>query len=198
MAVIGSGMNVDSRVFFDGLPAAVRAPFTGTEQSGFVVVQPPQGAHSQTATVTVFNTDGLNSMLVQSQNPPTYSYGPSEPVFAAFDPNGLPAGASAMVEVNGVNTRFADGQTIVGFGSSDILVRRVWVLSPTRLLANVSVAATAPPFTNTQVSILTGFQMFTQAFGFQILPASPRRRTSTCRWRTRRPASRARIRARRQ
>ena len=59
-----------------------------------------------------------------------------------------------------MNTRFADGQTIVGFGSSDILVRRVWVLSPTRLLANVSVAPTAPPFTNTQVSILTGFQMF--------------------------------------
>ena len=174
VAVIGSGMNVDSRVFFDGLPAAVRAPFTGTEQSGFVVVQAPQGAHNQTATVTVFNPDGLNSMMAQAQNPPTYSYGPSEPVFAAFGPTALPAGASAMVEVNGVNTRFADGQTIVGFGSSDILVRRVWVLSPTRLRANVSVAATAPPFTNTQASILTGFQMFTQAFGFQILPANPR------------------------
>jgi uncharacterized protein (TIGR03437 family) len=174
VAVIGSGMTPDSRVFFDGLPAVVRAPFTGTEQSGFVVVQPPQGAHNQTATVTVFNPDGLNSMMAQPQQPPTYYYGPSEPVFATFGPTGLPAGASAMVEVNGINTRFAEGQTIVGFGSSDILVRRVWVLGPTRLLANVSVAPTAPPFTATQVSILTGFQMFTQAFGFQILPANPR------------------------
>lgn len=173
VAVMGTGMSPDSRVFFDGLPATVRVPFTGTEQSGFVVVQPPQGSYQQVAAVTVFNPDGLNSMMVQSQNPPTYSYGFAEPVFAAFAPTALPAGATAMVEVNGVNTRFAEGQTIVGFGSSDIVVRRVWVLSPTRLVANVSVAPTAPPFISTQVSVLTGFQLFTQAFGFQVLPANP-------------------------
>ena len=53
-------------------------------------------------------------------------------------------------------------------------MRRVWVLSPTRLLANVVVSPNAPSFTTTQVSILTGFQIFNQAFAFQTLPANPR------------------------
>ena len=89
VAVIGTGMNADSRVFFDGLPAAVRAPFTGTEQSGFIVVQPPQGAHNQTAAVTVFNTDGLSTPCWCNRRiRPLITTGPPDRRSRSFDPTG--------------------------------------------------------------------------------------------------------------
>lgn len=180
VTIAGSSMAADSRVFFDGLPATVRTPFAGNDQSGSIVVAPPTGANppfvpnNQTATITVFNSDGQNSMFLQSQNPPTYSYPAPDPVFALFNPTSLPAGATAMIDVTGVNTRFLDGQTTVGFGSSDISARRVWVLSPTHLLVNVAVAPNAPPNVMTELSVVTGFQMFSQAFAFQVMPPSTR------------------------
>jgi uncharacterized protein (TIGR03437 family) len=76
--------------------------------------------------------------------------------------------------VAGVNTRFVDGQTMLGLGSSDVFVRRVWVLSPTRLLANVVVSANAAPGTASLVNVISGFQSFVQPFGFQMQAANPR------------------------
>jgi hypothetical protein len=166
-------MTADSRVYFDGIPA-VKVGFSGTEQSGTIVVTAPQGANNQVSTITVYNTDGQTSMSTQPQNPPVHNYGPSDPVFATVTPSSLPAGASAMVEVAGVNTRFVDGQTTLGLGSSDVLVRRVWVVSPTRLLANVVVSANAAAGTASLVNVISGFQSFVQPFGFQTQPANPR------------------------
>jgi uncharacterized protein (TIGR03437 family) len=61
----------------------------------------------------------------------------------------------------------------VGFGSSDVLVRRVFVLSATHLQANVYVPATAAQ-TLTEVSAITGFQSAVQPGGFQITAFNPR------------------------
>lgn len=174
VTVAGANLSGDSRVFFDGLQASVRVPFSGNDQSGVVVVAPPPGASNQTATVTVYNADGQSSMFTQAQNPPVYSYGPADPAIAAVTPNTLPAGVSAMVDVTGSNTRFVDGQVTLGFGSSDVFVRRVWVLSPTHLIANVVVAANAVPTTASLVNVISGFQSFAQPFGFQVQPANPR------------------------
>ena len=38
-----------------------------------------------------------------------------------------------MVDTIGVNTCFVEGQTMLGFGSTDVYVRRVWVLGPNHL-----------------------------------------------------------------
>ncbi|MFB3829711.1 MAG: IPT/TIG domain-containing protein [Bryobacteraceae bacterium] len=174
VTVIGSNLGPDSRIYFDGLPGTVRAPFSGSDQMGAVMVQPPPGANGQIATVSVVNADGQHSMLLQALNPPVYNYGFSDAASISLSPNVLPAGVSSMVEITGVNTRFADGLTTVGFGSSDVFVRRIWVLSPTRLLANVMVAAGAPTGVALPVTVMSGFQTASQQFAFAVQPALPR------------------------
>jgi uncharacterized protein (TIGR03437 family) len=78
-----------------------------------------------------------------------------------------------MVEITGVNTSFAEGQTTVGFGSSDVVVRRVWVLSSVRLRVQVGVATTAPAIP-ALVSVVSGFQIISQPAGFQVMAPNPR------------------------
>lgn len=165
----------DARVFFDGLPA----PGTYNAGQNSITVTPPPGASGQTSTVTVFASDSQNSMFLQQQNPPTYTYPsyPSSPQIQTVTPAALPAGTAgvpytAMVEVTGANTRFVDGQVTVGFGTSDITVSRVWVLSPTHLIANVVVAPGAAAGTS-EISVISGFNVMTAPSPFQIQPANP-------------------------
>ena len=168
VSIGGSNLYADTRIFFDGLPAAARSVAEG---SGQIVVTPPPGASGHQAAVTAVNGDGQSSLFLQS--PPFYTYDPAEPPSVTITPNALPAGVEAMVEIKGVNTNFTEGQTLVGFGSSDIVVRRIWVLSPTRLLGNVGVAAGATP-APALASIISGFEVTSQPSGFQIQPANPR------------------------
>jgi uncharacterized protein (TIGR03437 family) len=76
-----------------------------------------------------------------------------------------------MIDITGSNTQFVDGQTTVGVGSSDITVRRVWVLSPNHLWADVAIAPNATPGAYT-TTVLTGFQLAPQQFAFQVLPGA--------------------------
>jgi len=77
-----------------------------------------------------------------------------------------------MIEINGANTHFAQGETVVGFGTSDIAVRRVWVLSPTRLLANVHLAPATPLLAAT-MTVVTGFETVAQPAVLQVEAAAP-------------------------
>jgi uncharacterized protein (TIGR03437 family) len=77
-----------------------------------------------------------------------------------------------MIEIDGNGTNFVGSQPAVGFGSSDVVVRGLWVLSPTRILLNVSLNPAATP-TNTTVTVTSGLQLVTMSAGFQILPADP-------------------------
>ena len=173
VTVTGTNFTPDSRVFFDGAPAQVRIPFVGNDQFGGLTVMPPPGTANQHATVTVFGADGQNSMFLQSPSPVTYTYGATDPPSVTLSVSSVPAGASAMVDVNATNTRFVDGLTSLGFGSSDVTVRRIWVLSPTRILANITVSRNAAPG-GYSVSVISGFQVASVPLGFQILPANPR------------------------
>jgi hypothetical protein len=167
ISVTGTSFSGDSLIYFDGLPTAIRSLDSG---SGRAVVVAPPGASGQQATVAVYNYDGQNSLFLQAAAPPTYSYGALAPPSFSASVSSLPAGSEAAVSVTGVNTQFSQGQTVVGFGTSDVLVRNVIVLSPTSLLANVSIPAGANPAL-TEVSIVTGFQLATQPLSFQITPA---------------------------
>jgi uncharacterized protein (TIGR03437 family) len=89
-----------------------------------------------------------------------------------LSPSALPAGVRAMVDITGVNTNFADGFMKVGFGSSDALVRGIWVLSPTHALVNVQVPDNALPGSS-YASVISGFQVNAQQNGFQINPPVP-------------------------
>ena len=173
VSVTGASISLDSRIYFDSLPGAVRS-VTGNDTSATAIVTPPVGFNNQISAVTIYNSDGQNSGFVQP-TPLNYFYGPSAPAAVAVAPptNVLPAGVSAMVEINGINTSFVDGQTNVGFGSSDVYVRRVWVLSPNHLWANVTVAPNAASGAY-PASVLTGFQISQQPFSLQLTAANPR------------------------
>lgn len=166
VTVTGAGFGYDSRVFFDGLQAA-----QGTlNPDGTLTVAPPAGANAQTAAVTVYNSDGQNSTVLPTATTPAYTYGPASPQIVGISPNAIPAGVTAMVDITVAGMNFVDGQVTVGFGSDDVQVRRVWVLSPTHAIANVMVTPNATPGLS-EVSVIAGMQVASQQNGFQIQPA---------------------------
>ena len=166
VTLLGAGFGPDSRVFFDGLQAGP-AVFSGTGSQGTLVVTPPQASSGQLSTVTVYNSDGQNSNILQSAGPVTYSYPTTNaPQVAAVVPASLPAGMAASIDITTSNTNFSDGQVAVGFGTADVTVRRVWVLSPTHLIAD-AVAAPNAAAALSEVSIVSGMQFMSQPNGFQ-------------------------------
>jgi hypothetical protein len=167
VAVSGNNLTAGSSVFFDGLPAP------GTFNNGVIDVTPPTGASGQLSTLTVFNADGQNSMFLQSSNPQTFQYPAAAlPQISSVTPSALPAGIASVVNIAATNTNFVAGQVSVGFGTTDILVNNVWVLSPTQLVVNV----TLPPgaaLGASEISVISGFQVMSQPLGFQIQAANP-------------------------
>jgi len=168
VTVTGTNWNPDSLIYFDGLPAAVSSL---DAVNGTAVVTPPAGANGQTAVLTVYNTDGQNSQLVQSGSPQTYAYGNTAVTsVVAVSPASLPAGTEAVVDIVTSGFAFSTGQVMVGFGTTDVVVRRVFVLGANHLQVDVSVAPGAS-LSNPDVSVISGFQLATSLAGFQIAPA---------------------------
>jgi uncharacterized protein (TIGR03437 family) len=178
VTVSGAGLGPDTRIFFDGMQASSLG-FSGGDAQGSVVVVPPQGASGQVATVTAFNSDGQNSLILAtavyavpsaaaSAVPPTYTYPTAAPQLLTVSPAALGAGSSAAVDITALGTNFVDGQVAVGLGSDDISVRRVWVLSPTHLIADVVVAPNAA-LGLSEVSVASGMQVLSQPNAFQTL-----------------------------
>jgi hypothetical protein len=168
VTVTGTNWNPDSLIYFDGLPAILTSL---DADNGIAIVTPPAGGNGQTAVLTVYNSDGQNSQLVQSASPLTWAYGSSPiPVIASVSPSSLPAGSEAAVEITTTGFNFQPGQVAVGFGSTDAVVRRVFVLGPNRLQADVSVVSGAT-LSNPDISVVSGFQIATAPALFQIAPA---------------------------
>ncbi|HWE50924.1 MAG TPA: IPT/TIG domain-containing protein, partial [Bryobacteraceae bacterium] len=167
ITVTGTGWTPTTRLYFDALPASISSldPVAGT-----AVVQAPPGITGQQATVTAYNNDGQNSQLIQTASPVLYPYAPSAaPAITSVVPASLPAGAEASVDIYGSGFNFGQAPTAVGFGTSDVLVRRVFV-SPNHLQVDVSIAPGAALSTS-DVSVFSGFQVATAPGGFQITAA---------------------------
>ncbi|MGH9720953.1 MAG: IPT/TIG domain-containing protein, partial [Bryobacteraceae bacterium] len=170
VVITGINLRQDTRFFFDGVAGSL----VRVDEQGRYVVAPPPGVGGLRAQITAFNSDGQNSTFVQAGAPPTYVYDAGESAGGvSASPITLPAGTESMVEINGVGTNFVDGLTTVGFGSSDVQVRRVWVTAPNRMLANVWVAPDAVSAASL-FSVLNGFQVISQPFGFQVQPGNAR------------------------
>lgn len=171
VTITGTSWMNGSAIYFDGIPAPITSLNITGANAGTAVVTPPPGVSQQTAVLTVYNPDGQNSQFLQVANPATYTYGnASVQTIAAISPASLPAGAEAMVDITGSGFNFVQGQTSVGFGTSDIVVRQVFVLGPNHLQADVSVAAGAV-LSSPDVSVFSGFQMATATAGFHITTA---------------------------
>jgi uncharacterized protein (TIGR03437 family) len=165
--ISGSRFGNDSRVFFNGIPATV----LNTDGQTFITVTPPPGYSGQNASIIVYNSDGQNSTFYQTQNPPTYAYPSTGTPAINVDTVSVNANVSSLVNITATNMQFADGQVTVGFGTSDVSVRRLWVY-PTHLTADIEVAAGAAVGTS-EISVISGFQVASQPGAFQIQAANP-------------------------
>jgi uncharacterized protein (TIGR03437 family) len=168
--VTGTNWVAGTLLYFDGLPAAIKSLDFA---NGVAVVVPPSGSNGQQSTLTAYNPDGQNSQILQSAAPVTWSYGNlPTPVITAISPSSLPAGAGAMIDITGSNLSLAQGTTTIGFGTTDVAVRRVFVLSPNHVQVDVLATVNAA-LSNSDVSVISGFQVATSPAAFQITAAVP-------------------------
>ncbi|HYP07645.1 MAG TPA: matrixin family metalloprotease [Bryobacteraceae bacterium] len=171
--ILGANLSDTSRVYFDGAPAPVRE---ADGLGGRLVVTPPAAAPNHRASVVVLSAEGQSSLFLQGDSPATYTYSGELASLTApnasvsVTPGLLTAGAESMVQIDVTGGVVLEGQTTVGFGSSDIVVRNIAVVSPTRILANVAVSAAAQSG-YAQVSVVSGLQVIAQPFAAQIVPA---------------------------
>ncbi len=165
VVVVGQQISERTTILFDGVPAQLLGP--GAE--GGVIVRPPPAPANHRATVIALNRDGQSSWFLDGVQPPTYDYPEREQGGLTPFPESVASGKEAMVEIRGVNTRFEAGETIVGFGSSDVVVRDYVVVNPTLIRANVAVVPGAPE-SAISVSTVTGIRGIHQQRVFRTAP----------------------------
>jgi len=68
---------------------------------------------------------------------------------------------------------FVDGLTQAGFGSSDLVVRRIWVVSPGRVLMNVGILPQAS-LGPANLTVTNGLSVMTQPAALTVQAANPR------------------------
>src|ERR1039457_3895498 len=164
---------VNTTVLFDGQPGVIQ----GTTKAGRLVVAPPPAQLGYTATVVALNSDGQSSLFL-NPTPPTFTYGGASATPATVaapslmvTPELLVAGTAATVDIIGTNTNFVAGQTIVGFGTSDVVVNQVTVLGPNHLSVQVTPNVTVA---TSGINVTTGLGVISQALGNQITTANPK------------------------
>lgn len=164
---------IPTTIMFDGQPGVVQ----GTTKNGQLIVTPPPAQLGYTATVVALNADGQSSLYLQP-TPPTFAYGgatatPSNLAAPSLTvtPKLLITGTATTVDVLGANTNFIAGQTVVGFGTSDVVVNQVTVLSPNHLSVQVTPNVTVA---TAGINVTTGLGVISQALGNQITTANPK------------------------
>ena len=164
----GDNLSLDTRVMFDG---AAATSIQKNDDGSFAVTAPPAiGKH--VAVVEALASDGQTSMQTMGiLPPPTFTYAAPSNVSLSIKPATVNIGIDTMIEVDGFNTNFVEGQTVIGFGSSDVVVRRTWIVNPGQALLNISINSGA---TAGLVSVTadTGVQAETLPAGLQINPAT--------------------------
>ena len=167
-AVWISGLNLaqDTRFMFDGLPGMVRQL---AADGRFQVVPPPAPA-GYTAILTALNSDGQSSLYLQWANLPTYTYDPGQDSPAlTVTPASISPGADTTVLISATGSNpdpthplFVDGQTFVGFGTSDVLVKQVTVIDANDLSVVVNAGV---PVASTSISVTAGLRLLSQDLG---------------------------------
>jgi len=170
-AVWISGLNlaVDTRFLFDGLPGMVRQI---AADGRFQVIPPPAPA-GYTAILTALNSDGQSSSYLQGANPTTYTYDPGQDAPAlTVTPASISPGADTTVLISATGSNpdpthplFVDGQTFVGFGTSDVLVKKVTVIDANHLSVVVNAGV---PVSSTSVNVTAGLRLLSQDLGSSI------------------------------
>jgi len=161
-----NGMNLygDTRVMFDGIQATTQSVVSGTE----LIVTPPPAQQGFITHVVALDPDGQSSLfLTGDSQAATYTYPGSAAPALAVTSGSIPAGGSMTVDVIGTNTSFASGETVVGFGTSTVVVTGVNVISRTHLQATATNhGSAAVPTTN--INVTTGLSVIASALGYSV------------------------------
>jgi hypothetical protein len=169
--IAGANLGPSTRILFDSIPAIS----TTANPDGSLTVTAPPASAGYSASVEALSADSQTSWQTLSGAPPKFTYaGPAYPSIGVTSPQAatVAAGTDTMVQITGYNTNFVAGQMAVGFGSSDITVERVWVVSPSQLLVNIAVNPGAAA-QSTTVSVVSGLQLSTLSTAFQVTAATP-------------------------
>ncbi len=164
VTVAGTNLGPGTRVFFDGAPGTV----LNTNADGSLTVAAPPATNGYHASVEALSADSQTSaQTLGTAAPPGFTY--NGPAFPAINvsPATVTAGSDTMVQIFGYNTNFVNGQTVVGFGSSDVVVKQLWVVSAGLVLVNVSVDPLAQSHSTT-ISVASGLQLATLSTAFQV------------------------------
>ena len=165
--ITGSNL-AGTRIVFDSLPAISA---TNNPDGSITAVAPPATNGYQTS-VEALASDSQTSWetLAPGTIPVQFTYG--GPAFPSItvSPASAAAGTSQMVAITGYSTDFVSGQTVVGFGTSDVVVTGVWVVNPGLAYANISVNPNAAAQSVT-VSVQSGLGLTTMDTAFQVTPA---------------------------
>ncbi len=161
--VSGAFFDANSRVLVDGEWATVRSQ----EGSTALTISVPTAPAGHVARVVVLNSDGQSSLFGQGEQPAQLPYTEGEATGFTITPNSIAVGAETVVEINAPGARFAAGRVQLGFGTADVNVRALQVVSPTRLRASIVAngRAEASPITVTLVSGINHLQL---RGGFQV------------------------------
>jgi len=158
ITVSGSNLSSSTQFLFDGTPALQ----TVANSDGSFTLSAPPAPASYSASIEALNPDGQTSgQAIPTGTPLQYQYNYVNPaMIASVTPNPVYPGTDAMIKIIGSNTNFNAQTPIVGFGSSDIVVKQVFTVSATELLVNVEVNSAAP-ITIANVTVTTGLQTAT-------------------------------------
>ncbi|HML15375.1 MAG TPA: matrixin family metalloprotease [Bryobacteraceae bacterium] len=167
--IYGSNLNQSTRIMFDDSPATL----VRVNSDGSLLVSAPPATAGYKAAVEALSSDNqTSSQALGNSLPAQFTYGaPAYPTIS-LNQLAITEGTDQMVQVNGYNTNFAQGQVQVGFGSSEIAVKSVWVINPGLLWMNISASAAAPAGT-TSITVASGLQVETLSNTFQIAAANP-------------------------
>jgi uncharacterized protein (TIGR03437 family) len=179
--VTATGINNRTRVLIDGELAPIRS---FDESAGTLQVAVPTAASGHVARIVLLNSDGQSSLFLRPDAPAQLPFTEPEASTFSITPNTINPGTETIYEINSPGARFQNGRVTVGFGSSDIQVRALTVLSPTKLLVSVVATPQAPAssYTVTVQSGLNhmqlrnglGVQNLSVAFGRPALQPDPR------------------------
>ena len=167
--VAGTNLTANTRILLDGAPAQVLA---ANKDGSLDILQPPALSGMQ-ATVEAVNPDGQTSLQSLGATPaPLLTYPQTDAPQIFQTPDTVIAGTDTLMVISGVNTHFADGQTTIGFGSSDISVRGQWVVNPSMVILNLSVNPAAQPGAS-YITVATGLEIVTASNLLNIAAANP-------------------------
>ena len=163
----GERFDAASEVYFDGAPGQVLDYDADSQE---IIVVPPPGPPGRSAVVTVYNPDGQSSALTLPDGNAVFAYPSGAAPAFELAPAEMAAGSDALIQVRVSGTGLDSSQLDLGFGSSDIVVRDIDVVSPDRLRAVVSVRAGATSG-RYPITLSNGLQTVVRRDAFQVVEA---------------------------